>query len=428
MKVGPDAHQDIAVAVARKLGLSDEERKILVHASAYPDSPDDYPAVFDRNDRFPSKHHSTERGREIGHYLRMARHAHLRDETWERDKALGIAMHFIGDALSPYSGSDNKHDEFEREVGQVARRESFDGVTIEKIEPHHVVAHIHSKVVAGPNHKTPVSWFRECYGLCLLAARGVCADKVYPPAKQRIDDAYAERDASLDEIRRDEKANTSDDEAKRQVLQKRYNERMSLLESEEAQLQDALRELQRKREERVARLSPSIRGIPLSCAGWLLYALLVLGMGGVAGGASMFIMQNSASALAWHAFAVILLITLLAAYICYGRSPTGELTDRILNVRYYLRRRGVDRDCEKQSRLPRKRLERVLRVRQREEHEFRNAIEAIYCPYREREQRVNDKCQSEVGSARHDAPNWYLRLAGREDGASRRGVAGVRRR
>ncbi len=150
--MGGEQHRIIARAVAKAVGL--ENRKILVLASAYPDllhreaSPEfgklEENGIYDPKDSFPSKHHGAQAGARIGDCLTLARRHHLNGDAAKRDKWLGVALHFIADAKSPYGGADvEKHKEFERLCGVYATPERFEGTkTAEKIEPHDVVNHI----------------------------------------------------------------------------------------------------------------------------------------------------------------------------------------------------------------------------------------------------------------------------------------------
>ncbi len=178
--MGSRQHELIAKLVANQIGIDDPT--ILCLASVYPDARNDpefagdirsesiprcriassiigltlsghgyFRQVRDPRDRL-RKHHDPERSKDVYRWLGEARGYHLRGNDYSRDRVLGIALHYIADAYSPFGGGDDDHDEFERQVGRYAKRTlSSDLDQTYSIEAHSAPAYILNNLHKGPS-------------------------------------------------------------------------------------------------------------------------------------------------------------------------------------------------------------------------------------------------------------------------------------
>ncbi len=431
--MGPDAHKDIAVAVAEAAGI--EDRQVLVFASVYPDvknreNSEDFRkceelGIWHSKDRFPSKHHSRERAGDIKFWLGSARRHYLGGEPSQCDKCLGIALHFIADAMSPYGatkGEQEQHQQFERKCKEHLKLETFEGVSIEEIAPHSAVEHIEKKVRAGWVHGEglhQVSLFlREVYRLCLQAAVAVHAPMRYQPSEKKIQEAKREEQARLEELREDEKADhrlvsrisEAKDEARKATAVRKQR-----LEEQMRSVSSSLGEMQNEIEEVRHRVTPALEELgwrPPRCLVYAMVAMLSVVVLPPVGYAcySYYADPLHASLVGALVAAAAGLIWVFGGAQAAGRALAdwihGRRERRVREplTRAERRKEGVLEEAKDTQRRYRADCERIEAKKQRK-------IAAAKAPYDRTRNKITKECQQKIERVREGTSNWewYLR-------------------
>ncbi len=203
--MGGRQHKLIAKLVANQIGIDDPT--ILCLASAYPDQRNDpeFAQVRDPRDYLPI-HHDRERSKDVYRWLGEARGYHLRGNNYSRDRVLGIALHYIADAYSPFGGGDDDHNEFERQVGCYAKQTlSSDLDQTYTVEAHSAPAYILNNLHKGPSKRSVERrfvqlWLRHVYSLSLLAAKAVAAPRHDQNSEAQADRAYEDAVAGIEQL------------------------------------------------------------------------------------------------------------------------------------------------------------------------------------------------------------------------------------
>ncbi len=200
----PETHKDIAAAVATAMGMEDQ-RQVLVFASVYPDVKDrensedfwkcEELGIWDDEFIFLSNHHSAKQVRDIRGSIERARDYYLHGDLMQCNKWLGIALHFIADAMCPYCTTKGtrewkQHNEFERKCNQCVRQLRLEKVQVEEMVPHAVVSYVAKRVRAGWRTEEAMQQvtllLTEVYRVSLQAARAVYAPKRYQSSEKEI--------------------------------------------------------------------------------------------------------------------------------------------------------------------------------------------------------------------------------------------------
>ncbi len=440
-------HKIIAQAVADALGL--EDATILVLASAYPDrmrtedSREEFTrlvetGIYDSADSFPARHNSPLRVVEIRNYLWAARSYHLDGNAAMRDKWLGIALHFIADAMSPYVAADSEdRREFEMLCGLYTKPQTFAAVEPgEEIPPHDVADHICQAVETRPSHQFDLSsagvqqWLAQVYLLSLYAAQAIYAPQYHPPFRQRIDQMFQQAVAKLQKIeeaqQRDKAVRTQQQSvkaeaaAKKSALAEQLSRQKQSLAAQLTELDEQEAHISRELEQELQGVGPGLSDTVvrrLAVLVYLLFSTLVLGLAAYTAYSFTQITQADPSSptSTWAGLGTIVLVVLAIVSVLWGRPLFEDLASRVADFKYELRRRRVSRPLALLTRQKEQLLDAQKNAEiqckedvQSIDAETQQRLGAILSPYDRRRAAVRQAYSQEVEEIIANTPPWYL--------------------